>query len=262
MPALPVDRLDALDTSDYPPSVRAAREEELAQRLAAVRGRITAAAHAAGRAPGELTLIAITKTWPAADVRLLAGLGVRDAGENQDQQARVKAAACAALSPSLTWHFVGQLQSNKAASVARYASLVHSVDRPSLVTALGKAAVRADRTVGCLVQVNLDGEAHRGGAAVGDVTRVADLIAEQPGLEVAGVMAVAPQDQDPGRAFALLHDVHQRLLGWHPGARVVSAGMSGDLEAAVAAGATHLRIGSALLGTRPPMNAHEPAPMA
>ncbi|MFI5641028.1 YggS family pyridoxal phosphate-dependent enzyme [Streptomyces goshikiensis] len=231
---------------------REARRAFLAGRLAAVRERIAEAARAAGRDHTGITLITVTKTWPADDVRLLAGLGVRDVGENQDQQASAKAAACAGLAPALSWHFIGQLQNNKAPSVARYADMVHSVDRASLVSALGKAAERAERELRCLIQVSLDGTAGRGGAHPDEVPRLAALIAGRPGLTVAGVMAVAPPREPAGQAFARLEPVRERLLGEHPGAVVMSAGMSGDLEAAIAAGATHVRVGSAVLGHRPP----------
>ncbi|GAA3062436.1 hypothetical protein GCM10020254_02890 [Streptomyces goshikiensis] len=143
-------------------------------------------------------------------------------GENQDQQASAKAAACAGLAPALSWHFIGQLQSNKAPSVARYADMVHSVDRASLVSALGKAAERAGRAgreLRCLIQVSLDGTAGRGGAHPDEVLRLAALIAGRPGLTVAGVMAVAPPQEPAGEAFARLRPVRERLLGEHPGGR-------------------------------------------
>ncbi|MEU8587405.1 YggS family pyridoxal phosphate-dependent enzyme [Streptomyces sp. NPDC048664] len=228
------------------------RRTFLAGRLAAVRDRIARAARAAGRDHTRITLVAVTKTWPADDVRLLAGLGVRDMGENQDQQASAKAAACADLVPAPSWHFVGQLQTNKAASVARYADMVHSVDRASLVSALAKAAHRADRDLRCLVQVSLDHTPGRGGAHPDDVPRLAALLADAPRLTLAGVMAVAPPGEQADRAFARLQHVRQRLLHDHPRAEVMSAGMSGDLEPAIAAGATHIRVGSAILGHRAP----------
>ncbi|WP_433237857.1 YggS family pyridoxal phosphate-dependent enzyme [Actinomadura nitritigenes] len=224
------------------------RRAELAESLAEVRGRIAAACTAAGRDPAELTLIAVTKTFPASDVRLLAGLGLTEVGENRDQEARPKAAECADL--SLTWHFVGRLQTNKARAVASYADVVHSVDRSRLVTALSDAAVRSGRTLRCLVQVSLDEAEHRGGAAPADVPALADAIAEAGGLELGGLMAVAPLGADPLPAFERLAAVAARLRRNHPDARIVSAGMSGDLEQAIACGATHLRIGTALLGGR------------
>ncbi|WUH96354.1 YggS family pyridoxal phosphate-dependent enzyme [Spirillospora sp. NBC_00431] len=224
------------------------RRAEIAEGIAAVRARIAAACAAAGRDESELTLIAVTKTFPASDVRLLAGLGLTDVGENRDQEARPKAAECAGL--PLTWHFVGRLQSNKARAVAGYADVVHSVDRSKLVSALSDAAVRAGRTLRCLVQVSLDEAEGRGGASPGDVPRIADEIAAADGLELGGVMAVAPLGADPAPAFARLAQIASDVQGNHPDARIVSAGMSGDLEQAVACGATHLRVGTALLGGR------------
>jgi pyridoxal phosphate enzyme (YggS family) len=234
----------------------AGRVREIQQRLDVVHARIESACAAAGRARSEVTLVVVTKTFPADDVRLLARLGVRDVGENRDQEAAPKAAACADL--PLTWHFVGRLQTNKAASVARYASWVHSVDRVRLVTALAKGAARAERSLDVLVQVVLDTDpeeaSRRGGATPDDVPRVAAAVAEASGLRLRGVMAVAPLGEDPRAAFDRLLEVAQGLRRDHPTATVVSAGMSGDLEAAVAAGATHLRVGSAILGSRPPLH--------
>jgi len=226
------------------------RREELARRLADVRGRMAKACEAAGRDVSELTLIAVTKTRPASDVRLLAGLGVADVGENRDAEAAPKAAECAGL--DLTWHFVGQLQTNKAASVVRYASVVHSVDRLRLVRALGRAARGAERVVECLVEVSLDGDPARGGAAAGDVPALAEALAAEEGLVLGGVMAIAPLSMEPADAFARLLASAAAVRGIRSGATMISAGMSGDLEAAVEAGATHLRIGTALLGDRGP----------
>ncbi|REE99693.1 YggS family pyridoxal phosphate-dependent enzyme [Thermomonospora umbrina] len=226
-----------------------ARAGELADNLAFVRGRIAAACAAAGRDPAKITLIAVTKTFPASDVRLLAGLGIAEVGENRDQEAAPKAAECADL--PLTWHFVGQLQTNKARAVAAYADVVQSVDRARLVSALSAGAVRAERTLRCLVQVSLDERpGGRGGAAPAEVPGLAGLIAGADGLELGGVMAVAPQGADPARAFERLARIAADLRAAHPEATAISAGMSGDLEQAVACGATHLRIGTALLGGR------------
>jgi len=208
------------------------------------------ACEAAGRDVTELTLIAVTKTRPASDVRLLSELGVADVGENRDAEAAPKAAECAGL--NLTWHFVGQLQTNKAASVVRYASVVHSVDRLRLVHALGRAARGAERTVECLVEVSLDGDPARGGAAARDVPALAEALAAEEGLVLGGVMAIAPLSMAPADAFARLLTSAAAVRAVRAGATVISAGMSGDLEAAVEAGATHLRIGTALLGDRGP----------
>ncbi|MGK5628969.1 YggS family pyridoxal phosphate-dependent enzyme [Streptomyces sp. URMC 123] len=235
------------------------RKAQLAANLAQVEERISAACAAAGRKREEVTLVVVTKTYPADDVRLLAELGVRHVAENRDQDAAPKAAECADL--PLTWHFVGQLQTNKVRSVASYADLVHSVDRSRLVTALSAAAVRAGRELGCLVQVALDAEARaegtagRGGAAPDAVPDLADAIASAPGLRLAGLMTVAPlSGVYAGRqraAFDRLMEISSGLRVAHPTANMVSAGMSADLEEAVAAGATHVRVGTAVLGVRP-----------
>jgi pyridoxal phosphate enzyme (YggS family) len=230
-----------------------ARRRELAENLQHVRQRIAAACVAAGRQVDEVALIAITKTFPASDVVLHAELGVTDVGENRDQEAAPKVAEVAALhagSGVLRWHFVGALQTNKCASVVRYASLVHSVDRLRLVDALAHAA--AESAVNCLVQVDLDETSRpgRAGARQQDVGAIADAIATDSRLELAGVMAVAPLGADPEPAFRKLAEIADAVRQRHPLARTISAGMSGDLEEAVANGATHLRVGSALLGAR------------
>ncbi|MFK0115930.1 YggS family pyridoxal phosphate-dependent enzyme [Streptomyces sp. NPDC090994] len=233
------------------------RKDELAANLAKVEERIAAACAAAGRAREEVTLIVVTKTYPASDVRALAELGVRHVAENRDQDAAPKAAACADL--PLTWHFVGQLQTNKVRSVVGYAGLVQSVDRSRLVTALSKEAVRAGRELGCLVQVafdaGADGRGERGGVAPDQIGELAGLVASSPGLRLDGLMTVAPLTGEyAGRqqaAFERLMDVATDLRRAHPAANMVSAGMSADLEQAVAAGATHVRVGTAVLGVRP-----------
>jgi PLP dependent protein len=227
-----------------------ARRGELAGRLGAVRARIAAACAAAGRGSGEVTLIAVTKTFPVSDIRLLCQLGVTDIGENRDQEAAPKAAECAALGLNPAWHFVGQLQTNKVASVVSYAAVVHSVDRVRLAQALGSRASRAGRTITCLVQVGLDGDPGRGGAPPPRVAEVADAVAAQDSLILGGVMAVAPLGQPAGEAFWKLREIAGAVRSAHPGAVMISAGMSGDLEQAIEAGATHVRVGTALLGGR------------
>ena len=225
------------------------RRDELAANLDATRARIAAACADAGRSPDEVVLVAVTKTWPATDVRLLAELGVRDVGENRDQEAREKHDACADL--DLRWHFVGQLQRNKVGSVATYADVVHSVDRLPLVASLNRAAEARERAVVALVQVSLETEgAGRGGAHPDDVPALADAVADAPGLILGGVMAVAPLGADADEAFGRLAVVAADLRRSHPEAGIVSAGMTGDLEAAIRHGATHVRVGTALLGRR------------
>ncbi|HEX4818279.1 MAG TPA: YggS family pyridoxal phosphate-dependent enzyme [Nonomuraea sp.] len=226
------------------------RRDEIAAGLAEVDARIAAACQAVGRDRGEVTLIAVTKTRPAEDIRILAALGVRDVGENRDQEAAAKARELAGL--PVTWHFVGQLQTNKVRSVVGYADVIHSVDRLRLVEALSKEAGRQGRTVGCLIQVALDDDPARGGARPADVLALADEVALAEGLRLGGVMAVAPLGDDPAKAFARLRDVAAQLQEQHPRATMVSAGMSDDLPEAIAYGATHVRVGTALLGRRKP----------
>ncbi|KOV70928.1 YggS family pyridoxal phosphate-dependent enzyme [Streptomyces sp. MMG1121] len=233
------------------------RKTQLAGNLAQVEQRIAAACAAAGRGREEVTLIVVTKTYPASDVRILSELGVRHVAENRDQDAAPKAAACADL--PLKWHFVGQLQTNKVRSVVGYADFVQSVDRSRLVGALSKEAERAGREVGCLVQVALDagasGRGERGGVGPDGIEELADLVARAPGLRLDGLMTVAPLTGPyAGReqaAFGRLMDLSTDLRRAHPAATMVSAGMSADLEQAVAAGATHVRVGTAVLGVRP-----------
>jgi pyridoxal phosphate enzyme (YggS family) len=232
------------------------RREELASALAAVEGRLAAACAAAGRAREDVRLVAVSKTRPASDVALLAELGVTDVGENKDQEASTKAAEVERLlagERTVRWHFVGQVQRNKARRIASYATVVHSVDRLALVPALSAGAVRAGRALDVLLQVSLSDEAGRGGVPVDQLPALADAAADAPALRLAGVMGVAPLGEDPAPAFARLAACAQELRRQHPGAEQVSAGMSGDLEQAVANGATLVRVGTALFGPRPPV---------
>jgi pyridoxal phosphate enzyme (YggS family) len=229
------------------------RREEVADNLERVRARIAAACARVGRDPDEVTLTVVTKFFPASDVRLLADLGVRHVGENRHQEASAKSAVCADL--GLTWHFIGGLQSNKAAAVAAYADVVESVDRVKLLHGLSRGAHERGRILDCLVQVNLDPPGStasgRAGADPDDVILLAEQVAAAEGLRLRGVMAVAPLGEDPVPAFAKLAEIAEQVRRLDPGATWVSAGMSGDLEAAVESGATHVRIGSAVLGGRP-----------
>ena len=226
------------------------RAEQLTASHAALEVRLSAACAAAGRSRAQVVLIAVSKTHPVDDVAVLRDLGVRDFGENRAEEAKQKAAQVSGV----RWHFVGSLQTNKAAGVTAYADVVHSLDRPSLVAALSRGAVRAERTVDVLVQVSLDGDPTRGGARVGEVPALAAAAAKAPGLRLAGVMAIAVRGgpTEAAAGFAVLRQVSQRMREDHPDASVVSAGMTGDLEQAVMAGATHLRVGTALFGRRPP----------
>lgn len=235
--------------------VEDSRTSELRERLKAVHLRIKDATEAVGRTTAP-QLIVISKFHPADDVRRLASLGVTDFGENRDQEATEKSGLLGDL--RLRWHFVGQLQSNKAKSVVRYAHAVHSVDRPQIAGALAKAVAVQIESSGrdplkCFIQVNLDEhpQGHRGGALPAEVASLADYLADLKGLELAGLMAVAPLGGEPQKAFAKLAAISATLTAVHPEATAISAGMSQDLEAAIEFGATHLRIGSDILGSRP-----------
>lgn len=238
------------------------RRAELAANLARLRTRIASACQAAGRDPGEVTLVAVTKTFPVSDIVMLAELGVPDIGENRDQEAAPKAAEVAASGVDVRWHFVGRLQRNKSRSVVRYADVVHSVDSVGLAEALAAARSRVGEggPLDVLVQVSIDNDPARGGALRGprsapdrSLDRVVETVAAHRELRLAGLMAIAPLDWPPEQAFALLAEVAADLRADHPDATLISAGMSADLEPAIAYGATHVRIGSALLGKRAPM---------
>lgn len=216
----------------------------LADRLAAVDADIAEAARAAGVAVP--TRIVVTKFHPASLVRELVELGVRDVGENRHQEAQAKAAEVD--DPRLAWHFVGQLQSNKAKAVRRYAAAVHSVDRPSLVDALAAAD---DRDLGVFLEIDLSGEPGRGGVVPAEAAPLAERVLAAPGLSLLGVMAVAPLGEEPRPAFARLRAVSEGIRSLEPRATAISAGMSGDFREAILEGATHLRIGTAITGNRP-----------
>lgn len=221
---------------------------DLAARLTAIDERIAVAARAAGRDPAELTRIVVTKFHPASLVRELRALGVRDVGENRQQELSAKQAELAAL--DLTWHFIGQGQTNKAAAIRRSADVVHSVDRGRFADALDRAA-QDDGLLDVLVQVNLTDDPGRGGVAPADAVALAEHVLALPSLRLRGVMAVAPLDEEPGAAFARLRAVAEGVRAVQPSASWISAGMTGDFVEAIDAGATHLRIGSAITGPRP-----------
>lgn len=241
----------------------AMRRDYLRDRLVEVRSHIDHARAAAGRSD-DVNLVVVTKTFPASDVELLAELGVRDVGENRDQEAKTKKQEVRAH--DLRWHMIGRLQRNKVGSVARWADVVESVDRIDLIQPLADAAARVDRDapLEVLIQVNLDppvwgrppdgGTGDRGGALLDEVPGIADAVSSRPELHLAGVMAVAPHPAmgtDPLEAFTQLAKVSAELRARWPQAVTISAGMSQDLEQAVACGATQVRIGGSILGQRP-----------
>ncbi|AXT84740.1 YggS family pyridoxal phosphate-dependent enzyme [Aeromicrobium sp. A1-2] len=234
------------------------RRDEIAAGLAETEQRIAAACEAAGRDRSEITLIAVTKTYPASDVELLTGLGITDMGENRHPEAELKldelrAGRQTGAPPLPRCHFLGGLQTNKAGAVARYADVVHSVDRVKLANSLARGAEAAGRTLTCLVQVDFSAtDPGRSGVVPAGIADVASAIAGSAHLELGGLMTVAPLGEDPAPHFAHLVRLSQDLRAEHPEATIISAGMSGDFGAAIDAGATHLRIGRSILGERPP----------
>jgi pyridoxal phosphate enzyme (YggS family) len=228
------------------------RRHQLAENLAVLDERIASACGSAGRSRDDVTVIVVTKTYPASDVDLLVELGVTDIGENRHPEAGRKVAELAGPAPRL--HFIGGLQTNKANAVARYADVVQSVDRPQLVEALSRGAVLAERELGCLVQVDFGAsEIGRSGVAPTGAEALADLVAGSAGLRLEGVMTVAPLGEDPRRSFDALAGISASVRRQHPTATVISAGMSDDFERAIQSGATHLRVGRLILGERAPL---------
>jgi pyridoxal phosphate enzyme (YggS family) len=231
------------------------RRDELNVHWQALLARVAAAAQAAARDPAGLTVIAVTKTWPAADIDHLRALGVQDVGENRAQELTTKLEelsgdASDPSSPSLRWHFLGQLQRNKAALVGRSCAALHTLDRAALIAPLAAAAREAERKLDIFIQVSIDGDPRRGGVPEGDIASLADLVAAAPELRLRGLMTVPPLGTPSRPAFVQLREAGERLRNSHPEAVALSAGMSKDFEDAVKEGATHLRVGTVLMGSR------------
>jgi pyridoxal phosphate enzyme (YggS family) len=223
----------------------------LAERLAEAKQRISAAASAYGRSSDDIKLIVVTKNHPTQLVFDLLDLGIRDFGENRDQEAAPKAAEVRAVSEiEHSWHFIGQLQSNKVKSVVTYASSIHSLDRQSLLDALGKATVERATPLDVFIQLNLTDDVGRGGIQPANLLPFAENVLAHPGLNLVGVMGVAALDNNHARDFGAIRAASESLRGLKPEADLISAGMSEDFETAIAFGATHLRIGSAITGNR------------
>jgi pyridoxal phosphate enzyme (YggS family) len=227
------------------------RLKDIQSNLEKINSRIAEACSSSKRNISEITLIAVTKTYPASDVDLLKQLGIENVGENKDQEAVGKISQ---VKEKFSWHFIGQLQSNKAKSVVTYADLIHSVDRLSLAKELQKSASAIAKKQKVLIQVDLDQsgpDSSRGGVWPADLAALAQFISQSENLELAGLMSVAPLGENPSEAFQRLAQIRSDFLKKYPNAVILSAGMSEDLESAIEHGATHLRIGSALLGERP-----------
>ena len=212
------------------------RLEELSQNLETVRSNIAKVAQ------HEVTLIAVTKTFPTSDAQILHNLGVRDFGENRDAEGAEKSGIIPA-----TWHFQGQIQSNKLKSITSWASVIHSLDDPRHFEVIEKVA---PHPLQIFLQVSLDGAHHRGGAGLEDLYALATLVEKSATHTLAGLMSVPPLGLAPNDAFAQLSLIHNAFIEQFPEAKSLSAGMSGDYEAAISHGATHVRIGSSILGSR------------
>ena len=234
------------------------RRAEIEIALGEVRARIATACRAAGRGEDAVRLIAVTKTFPAEDAALLTDLGVTDLGENREQEASPKTVDLRKLRPeaNVAWHMLGRLQRNKARAVARWAAEIQSVDSDRLADALDKAVRNArdagdrDTALDVLIQVSIDGDPARGGVPLDTLMPLADHVARSGELRLRGLMAVAPLTMAPDEAFSQLAEIAGRLREDHSEAVEISAGMTGDLETAIAHGSTCVRVGTALLGTR------------
>lgn len=225
------------------------RRKEVSQRIAEIHSRVQAACEASSRSSSEVGVVYVTKYAPVSDVELLLSLGHQMCGENKAQSLRDRSAVPGL--ENVEWHFLGQLQRNKANMVARSANVVHSLDSVPLIQALSRGALAAQRELRVYLQVSLDGDVSRGGCQEADVLKLAEAVALSEGLHLQGVMAVAPKDWEPRVAFERVQAVSGSLMQEHPNARGISAGMSRDFETAIACGATLLRIGGAVLGSRP-----------
>jgi pyridoxal phosphate enzyme (YggS family) len=219
------------------------RKVEIARNLQEVRDRISAAAKSVNRDPAEIKLIVVTKTFPISDIEILRELGESNFGENRDQEAAPKAESISA-----TWHFQGQIQSNKIKSICEWADVVHSISSEKEILKFAQSP----RKHQVFLQVSLDGQEGRGGASRAGLAELANLVNESNNLDLLGLMAVAPLGTEPVKAFADLAQINQGFVDQFPNSKYLSAGMSGDFEAAIKYGATHIRVGSSILGSRSP----------
>ena len=225
------------------------RKDQILSNLELVKEKISAAAQAAGRSPSEITLIAVTKTFPVSDLEILYELGVRNFGENRDQEAAPKVGV---LPADITWHFQGGIQSNKLKSISNWASVIHSVDKFKYAQMISQFSVGKTKEI--FIQVSLDTlPQSREGVDPAELMQLAEQIMSLPNIQVKGLMAVAPLDQPTEQAFVRLQQIQQKFIQLYPAASSLSSGMSGDYELAISLGATHVRIGSSILGNRSPI---------
>jgi pyridoxal phosphate enzyme (YggS family) len=219
------------------------RKDEITRNLQEVKERIIGAAKSVNRDPNEIELIVVTKTFPISDIEILRELGESNFGENRDQEAGPKAEVIPA-----TWHFQGQIQSNKIKSICEWADVIHSISSEKEILKFAQSP----RKHQVFLQVSLDGQVGRGGASPADLAQLADLVNQSNNLELMGLMAVAPLGVEPMKAFTDLAQINQGFADQFPNSKYLSAGMSGDFEAAIKNGATHIRVGSSILGSRSP----------
>jgi len=221
------------------------REEVLARSLESVQTRISSAATSVGRTAEEITLIAVTKTYPTSDAEILRTLGVTNFGENRDSEGAEKSALVQGI-----WHFQGQIQSKKLKSIASWASVIHSIDNLEHLEKLSKALENSEKRVDVFLQLSLDGDAGRGGVVASSIAPLADFVMSDPSLRLLGLMCVPPVEADVEQSFTAIESSHQRFLRDYPEATKLSAGMSNDFETAIEHGATHIRVGTEILGSR------------
>jgi pyridoxal phosphate enzyme (YggS family) len=221
------------------------RREFISSSLQDVKSRIASAAQLAGRDLGEITLIAVTKTYPVSDVAILRDLGESNFGENRTEEGSVKSLEVPGI-----WHYQGQVQSRKLREIASWANVIHSLDQVSHIEKLNRICEETGRKIGVFIQLSLDGAPDRGGVVEQELGGLADAVAASSGLELKGVMCVPPVEYEHQLAFAEIAQIHQRFISKFPSAKSLSAGMSSDFEIAIAHGATHIRVGSQILGSR------------
>ena len=219
------------------------RKVEIARNLQEVKERIAVAAKSVNRSPAEIHLVVVTKTFPISDIEILRELGESNFGENRDQEAGPKAHLISA-----TWHFQGQIQSNKIKSICEWVDVVHSISSEKEILRFAQSPRKHE----VFLQVSLDGQEGRGGASPSELALLAELVNESNNLELMGLMAVAPLGIEPEKAFTDLAHIYQGFRSHFPNSKFLSAGMSGDFEEAIKHGATHVRIGSSILGSRSP----------
>jgi len=221
------------------------RADQITESLGSVEARISAAAESAGRKRSDITLIAVTKTYPVSDATILQSLGVNNFGENRNEEGAEKSSQV-----SGTWHFQGQVQSRKLRDIAGWATFIHSIDSPAHAEKLSRICTELGKDISIFLQLSLDGVPERGGVVAAEIFALAEKVSDLPNIKLAGLMCVPPVSFEHQRAFSDIADIHQRFIATFPKALFLSAGMSSDFEVAIAHGATHLRVGSQILGSR------------